>query len=178
MLKMKLNSEIKNYIIELTTGLYKGYQLQLDELSKKLNLRFFLADFDDKKISGVIIKDEKTEFYNIYVNRKDPPNRRRFTFAHEIGHYISFKMNSYSKDELIANERFEDYAMSFRHNDVHSKAETEANQIAAEILMPEKMVKDLVKQGLTAEEMADQFYVSPSAMIIRLQTLYDNLMIT
>ncbi len=68
--------------------------------------------------------------------------------------------------------------MSFRHNDVHSKAETEANQIAAEILMPEKMVKDLVKQGLTAEEMADQFYVSPSAMIIRLQTLYDNLMIT
>jgi Zn-dependent peptidase ImmA (M78 family) len=173
---MELNSEIKNYISELTTGLYKGYELQIEELCKKLNLGCFIADFEDN-ISGAIIKDDEGDTYSIYANKEHPRNRRRFTFAHEIGHYISYQKNSHSRKELEIKGGFEDRAISYRKDNHYSKAETEANLIAAELLMPKDMVLKLVNEALTPEEMAEKFYVSPSAMTIRLQTLYPDLMI-
>lgn len=173
---MELKKEIQDYIVELTKDSYKGYELQLEEICKKLNLKCFAADFDDN-ISGSILKDDGKDTYSIYVNRKHPRNRRRFTIAHEIGHYISFLNNGYSKDELESQGGFEDIAISYRKDGKFSDSETEANLIAAELLMPKDKVEELMKQGLTPEEMAELFYVSPSAMTIRLQNLYPNLMI-
>lgn len=173
---MQLTFEIEEYIHELTTGLYKGYELQIEEVCKKLNLKYFVADFEDN-ISGAIIKDNDSDTYSIYVNRKHPRNRQRFTVAHEIGHYISYLKNSYSKEELKSNGGFEDQAISYRQEGIQSNAETEANLIAAELLMPRKMVDKLIGEGLTPEEMAELFFVSPSAMTIRLKDLYKNLMI-
>ena len=94
---MKLTPEIHRYISDLTKGLYKGYELQIDELCKKLDLQCFVADFEDD-VSGAIIKDDNSNSYSIYANRKHPRNRRRFTFAHEIGHYISYLNKSYSEE--------------------------------------------------------------------------------
>ena len=131
-----------------------------------------MADFDDDKISGSILRDDNNETYSIYVNRKHPPNRRRFTIAHEIGHYISFLKGSYSKEVLEKNGALEDYAIMFREEGKCSEAETEANLIAAEILMPEEKVRELVEQDLTIEEMADKFFVSPASMAIRVQTFF------
>ena len=86
---MELNQKIQKHISELTSNLYKGYELQIEELCKKLNLKCYMADFDNN-ISGAIIKDDKGDTYSIYSNRKNPRNRQRFTLAHEIGHYISY----------------------------------------------------------------------------------------
>lgn len=173
---MKLKKEIKSYIAHTTDGLYKDYQLQIEKLCKKLNLKCFVADFDDN-ISGSIIRDDNGETCSVYMNRKHSKSRQRFTAAHEIGHYISYLHGSYSKEELEKEGGFEDYAYaaSYRKDGHYSKAETEANLIAAELLMPEDKVEELLKEGLTPEEMAEQFYVSPSAMTVRLQSLYSNL---
>lgn len=175
---MELSKCIKDYIIELTDGdaLYNKNELQIEKLCKKLNLGCFSAEFEDD-ISGAIAKDADSESYSIYVNRKHPRNRRRFTLAHEIGHYISFKKGSYSKSELEKNGELEDYAISYRKDGVSSDAETEANLIAAELLMPQRMLENLMKEKLTPEEMAERFFVSPSAMTIRLKDLYPNLMV-
>jgi Zn-dependent peptidase ImmA (M78 family) len=173
---MKLKPEIEEYISDLTDGLYKKYELQIEELCKKLNLKCFVADFDDN-ISGAIIKDENRDTYSIYANRKHPRNRRRFTLAHEIGHYISYKKDSYSREELNAKGRFEDQAISYRKDGAASDGETEANLIAAELLMPKNLVYELVEKGMTPEEMAEKFYVSISAMTIRLKDLYPNMMV-
>jgi len=175
-MKMQLKKEIQDYIDELTVGLYKGYELQLDELCKKLNLTSYVADFENG-ISGALIKDKDADTYSIYADRRHARSRRRFTFAHEIGHYISYLKNSYSKEELERNGGFEDRAVSYRKEGVSSDAETEANLIAANLLMPQSMVDILLKKGLTPEEMAEKFYVSPSAMTIRLQSLYPDLMV-
>lgn len=174
--KIELKPEIQQYIFQMTNGLYDGYRLQIEKLCEKLNLKCFVADFEDN-ISGSIIKDDNAETYSIYVNRKHPVNRQRFTFAHEIGHYISFLNESYSKKELEKRGGFEDKAISYRKDGVHSDAETEANLIAAELLMPKDKVEELMQKGLTPEQMADLFYVSPSAMTIRLKDLYPDLMI-
>ncbi len=175
---MELKKEIQDFIFELTNDIYEyeGYELQLEKLCKKLNLKCLAADFDDN-ISGSIIKNEKTDTYDIYVNRKYPRNRRRFTVAHEIGHYISYLKNSYSKIELEAEGRFEDVAISYIKNVKFSNAETEANLIASELLMPKQKVEKLLKKDLTPEQMADLFYVSPSAMTLRLKDLYEDLLI-
>lgn len=174
---MQLSPEITQYIKDLTDGLYSGYTLKLEEVAKKLGLKCYLADFPDDRLSGAIIKDEESDSYNIYVNENHHPNRRRFTIAHEIGHYISYMHNSYSRDELLSSGGFEDFAMSLRQDGNYSDAETEANLIAAELLMPEEKVRELVEKNLMVEEMADLFFVSPSAMTIRLQSLYGSVMI-
>ena len=176
-MKRELNTKIQKYLEGLLTqDLYKGYQLQLEKLCKELELQYFEADFEDN-ISGSIIKNKENDGYSIYVNRKHPRNRQRFTFAHEIGHYISYLNDSDSKNELENRGGFQDQAISYRKEDKPSPAETEANLIAAEMLMPKKFVDELLKKGLTPEEMADKFFVSPSAMTIRLKDLYPNLMI-
>jgi Zn-dependent peptidase ImmA (M78 family) len=173
---MNLKPEIQAYIKELTKDMYEGYELQLDKLCKELGLNYFEADFEDN-ISGAIVKDGNSSVYSIYVNRKHARNRQRFTLAHEIGHYISYKSNSYSKEELEEKGCFEDQALSYRKEGKHSDAETEANLIAAELLMPKEIVEKFMEEELTPEEMAKLFYVSTSAMTIRLKDLYPNLMI-
>lgn len=172
---MELEQEIKEYIQELTKGCYEEYMLLLNKVCIILNLKYFECDFEDSKISGQIEKEDG--LFKIYVNRKHPLTRKRFTIAHEIGHYISFLKKSYSEEQLKNNTSHEDYAISYRKKDVCSKAETEANQIAAEMLMPEDKVRELMDKNLTPEEMADIFYVSPSAMTIRLEQIYPNLII-
>lgn len=173
---MDLKPSIRQYIQELTKDLYKGYELQLDSVCKKLEISNFIADFDES-ISGVLKKNDQTGGYEAYVNRRHPQSRRRFTLAHELGHYISFKYDSYSKKELEQEGALADYAMSYRKDGVLSDAETEANLIAATMLMPQNKVQELQEQGLIIEEMAEKFFVSPSAMTIRLQNLYPDLMV-
>ncbi len=169
---MKLLSSIKNEIKNLTNDCYKNNKLQLNNICKKLDIECFESDFDDFRISGMLIKNKETNKFEIYVNRRHSNARQRFTIAHEVGHYISYKHQSYSYEQLTKNNEIEDYAISFRHENIISDAETEANMIAAEMLMPENKVRELAEKGLTIEEMADEFYVSAVAMTVRVQSLY------
>jgi Zn-dependent peptidase ImmA (M78 family) len=171
---MKLKPKIQKRISELQVDSYSGYELSLEKICKDLNLNCFEADLDDG-LSGLLLKEEGS--YSIYVNKNHAFSRQRFTIAHEIGHYLSYLMDSFSKDELEKEGRFEDKAVTLRKNGTYSDAETEANMIAAELLMPEEKVAELMKEELSPEEMADLFYVSPSAMTIRLQTLYPSISI-
>ena len=167
-MKSSLKPEIKKYIQELTVDCYDNHMLLLEKLCEKLKLGCFEADFDDDEVSGLLMKDKKGDSYNIYVNRKHSPNRKRFTVAHEIGHYISFLKGSYSTKELKHNHHLTDHRMVWRHTQIKSAAEREANLIAAEILMPKDKIEELVRLGKTPEEMAKLFYVSLSAMTYRL----------
>lgn len=67
--------------------------------------------------------------------------------------------------------------MSKSKNSLRNLAEAEATQIAYELLMPKESVDHFLKKGLTPEEMANKFFVSPSAMTMRLINLYPELMI-
>lgn len=173
---MKLNEKIIDFIRENCNGLYKENRLQLEELCKKLNLKCLAAEYP-RDISGAIIKDDDDEGYTIYVNKDHPKSRQRFTIAHEIGHYISYLCDSYSKQELDKNKGFEDQLMYYRKDGNISNAEIEANLIAAEILMPEERVKVMARDNLTIEQMSEIFFVSQAAMTIRLQTLFPEVII-
>lgn len=173
---MKLNENIIDFISEKCEGLYKENRLQLEDLCKKLSLKCLAAEYP-RDISGAIFKDDDGDGYTIYVNKDHPKSRQRFTISHEIGHYISYLCDSHSKQELLDNKGFEDKLMYYRKDGNVSKAEIEANLIAAELLMPEERVKTLIKDNLTIEEMSEIFFVSQAAMTVRVQSLFPRILI-
>lgn len=74
------------------------------------------TESNDEKFSGQMIPDEDGVKV-IYVNKNHPPDRQRFTLAHELGHLV---MHNY---DYIPN--------------TENEAENEANRFASEFLMPE-----------------------------------------
>jgi len=109
----------------------------------------------------------------IGVNSLDAPNRQRFTIAHEIGHLLLHKDETFHVDEKSP--------IGLR-NDKSSMAtdekEIEANQFAAELLMPRDFLdKDLggLPDGIEADEainkLAQRYQVSVQAMTVRLTAL-------
>ena len=113
--------------------------------------------------SGMIIKDENNII--IYYCEEESIERQRFTIAHELGHYVC--------GHLVGNKKmFRDGTKSYSR-DNYDIQEYEANNYAAELLMPKYKVDFLIEQeGMTdVIEMAQIFKVSPKAMMIRLKNL-------
>ncbi len=170
---MELSQEITEYIKEITRNCYKpNTSLDIFKLLKNLNIEFWTSDMNGQSdLSGAIVK-EKDDKFTVYVNSTDSEKRRRFTICHEIGHYISYKCNSYSKQEFETNGFIEDnYSVLARITGTISPAEIEANQIAAEILMPEIRFRDLISREYSIDEIAELFDVSAQAVKIRAKIL-------
>ena len=96
------------------------------------------------------------------VNAFHHINRKRFTIAHEIAHFL---LHSDGQVE------FRDRTFARRTNDP-SRMEREADQFAAELLMPADDVKQKIAAGETSlSALAAQFGVSALAMKYRVQNL-------
>jgi Zn-dependent peptidase ImmA (M78 family) len=97
----------------------------------------------------------------ITINRGDHLNRRRFTCAHEIGHYVRREVTG-------PRRRMVDYrgTLAGLGTDIE---EIFANQFAAALLMPSHLVERW--QHLGSPEMARRFGTSVQAMDLRLRNL-------
>ena len=85
--------------------------------------------------------------------------RRRFTIAHEIGHFVLHPARVRPERGGVVTEAMR-------------SEEREADTFAAELLMPEPLVRQAVlEQGANASLLADRFQVSTKAMEIRLRRL-------
>lgn len=122
-----------------------------------LEVRF--EDLPDN-ISGKKFYNFDRGCYVIEVNKNHHPNRKRFTIAHELGHYALQHGNT--TDTL------------YRDSDMDSNSdEIEANTFAAEILMPVSAIRHLVfNNGVTKiQDLAHHLWVSEQAMLYRLKNL-------
>lgn len=100
----------------------------------------------------------------IKVSPWDPPARQRYTIAHEIAHWL---LGHVQPGELAHRDPSDPYA-------VLDPREIEANRFAAQLLMPEHVVRQMVNHVPPArrkEILAQQFSVSEAAMGFRLQNL-------
>lgn len=137
----------------------------------------------------------------LFVEQSDIVERRRFSAAHELGHYILHfrpKIQSereqgrrltiaegltYREQTDRAEAALPDGAVSFtRGADMHlddllgdiARLEDEANRFAAELLMPEAAVRALMERydgRASARRLATEFLVSIAAMRWRLKNL-------
>lgn len=115
-----------------------------------------------EQVSGALVKKPGQD-PSILLNAKDSKNRKRFTCAHELGHYVR-------RAEEPTQYEYVDY------RDQNSSTGTDeeerfANKFAANLLMPKWIVETFHEQGLAPFRMAKQFGVSPESMQYRLENL-------
>lgn len=146
--------------------------VSVEELVKfcgNVDIRFRPFDGD---LSGMVYRHADGSIV-IGVNSSHSTNRQRYTIAHELGHVLLHK------DEEL---HVDDGQIIGLRNEVSSKAtdpkEIEANTFAAELLMPEGILRSRMAelpQGLEFEDsvtrLAREFQVSPVAMTYRLTNL-------
>lgn len=125
-------------------------------------------------LSGFLYRDRKRKSVIIGVNADHSPNRRNFTAAHELGHYLLHDF-----DDVHVDREFKVWL----RNDISSQGtdieEKEANLFAAELLMPLHFLKhdveeigtiDLMNEDVL-QELARKYGVSTQAMTFRLAYL-------
>lgn len=139
-------------------------------IARKLNIPIKEVTFKKHKgylVSGGIIK-ENDELI-IYVNSQESMERKRFTIAHELGHYFLNHMDN--KGQYVDLHRELTYDKSVD--------EVAADEFAACLLMPEEIIKDKYKllgslgfsKDMIINKLAEIFFVSKSAMKHRLENL-------
>ncbi|MDX8538555.1 ImmA/IrrE family metallo-endopeptidase [Mesorhizobium abyssinicae] len=136
-------------------------------IARGLGLDVFPAAFDDQ-ISGMIQRNTDGATYSILVNANDTPERQRFTIAHEIGHYL------YHRD-LIGDGVADSPAYRAPDTSIYGgtrlqqRHETQANQFAANILMPLDLIRSIEARepGITLPELARRLRVSLPALRVR-----------
>lgn len=128
----------------------------------------------EDELSGFLYRDRKKQSAIIGVNSTHHVNRRRFTTAHELGHYLLHDF-----DDVHVDRQFKMWLRSEASSQGTDLEEKEANLFAAEILMPPEFIeRDIRKIGvfdLMDEEviakLAAKYGVSTQAMNFRLTYL-------
>lgn len=136
--------------------------VKVGALAKDLGLKVVVAALP-MNISGLIEPDPDGDGFVVKVNRFEPKERQRFTIAHEIAHFLLHRdrISSGVVDSVLYRSK------------LTSKAEAEANRLAADILMPRQKIQSAIEGGLVSsghqqvDELAQLFDVSRQAMDIR-----------
>lgn len=115
---------------------------------------------------GLLVKDIPYEPFKAVVDADASARRSRFTLAHEIGHYVKLYQDWPDGDVTGVAERRD--ALSSKGLD---EGEIWANDFAAALLMPARLVIRMWGDGCSVETMADLFNVSETAMSIRISNL-------
>lgn len=144
--------------------------VKIESIVRDQQIDLVYYTFDDD-ISGVLVLNDNQT--TIGVNQGHPDVRRRFTIAHELGHFVLHKdQGKMFMDKILFRKSSNDYS------EKQEQLEKEANNFAANILMPEKIVKKLFSESIkdfyddsSIQNLAERFGVSASAMTYRLINL-------
>jgi len=172
---LALLEQLKSEGIELVAP------VDVDMVANKLGIVVINdASLEAKEIIGEILFRDGDPVVKINPLQNSYKPRRRFTLAHEIGHYCLHSAKS--------REGFTDSQKTMsRSESFWDRRESEANSFAAQLLMPKSLIlkegqliidahkKRADKSDISAttfiERMADKFEVSSKAMEYRLKNL-------
>ena len=122
-------------------------------------------DMEDEDSGLLLVENESA---TVAVNRSHHPNRQRFTAAHELGH---FYLHCQSGNRLFVDQA---YFRGPGSSTGIQQEEIEANQFAAELLMPEHFMQEACElpiSDLDVLQLSRLFRVSEQAMMLRLVNL-------
>lgn len=147
--------------------------VDVENVARHLGLNIAYADLGSD-VSGLLIsRDDATA---IAVQAGDNDNRKRFTIAHEIGHFCL--RHQFEPGEHVHVDR--GHVITPRNSKSSAgidPKEIEANQFAACLLMPSKLLQARITSlrvplhDSHVTLLAHEFAVSEQAMTIRLSTL-------
>lgn len=143
--------------------------VNLQRITDHLGLKVYYTQFDDPRIAGMLITDAARvpegilpgARGTIFLKAGEYTPRSRFTLAHEVGHFCLGHYNGGVVTDFYRGR-----------TDGYSDAkETEANEFAAELLMPKIMFTELWVSGLPLEELTVIFGISWEAALVRARSL-------
>lgn len=143
---------------------YDGRSMFTDvtKIAQENGIEVFEVVFSESGIDGMI-KNENGRTV-IYVNKDNPEVRKRFTIAHEIGHYV---LHHSDIDYIV------DYRQAIRNYETQEELikETQANMFASALLLPKEKLETEWDIHQDIEIVANLFQVSRKALLIRLDNL-------
>lgn len=145
--------------------------IKIEEIAKSQGLKVLPYPLGED-VSGLLsIEDGKG---TIGYNQSEPKVRRRFTIAHELGHYILHK----DKSHLFVDKQFIYRSQNSNSTAVNQVMEQEANFFASAILMPTEQLRGHIEKTRidlgsedSIKELAKIFEVSTTAMSVRISSL-------
>ena len=145
----------------------------VERIARLLGARLRFSPLDEE-LSGMIYIKGDTPI--IGVNSHHHPNRQRFTIAHEIGHLLLHRDQII--DQVHVDKRFPVLMRDANSATGMDLMEIEANQFAAELLMPTFLLSEMLnKQGFDIDDeeplqrLAKTFRVSRQALEFRIRNL-------
>ena len=152
---------------------FEGTPIQVAAICLALDIRI---EVKAMAYSGAITFDSMSEKFIISVNQIHSLERRRFTVAHELAHF--FLHQDKIKEKAIFYDEPLKRSENYSYNHLENFDEVDANNIAAEILMPRQPLRARKVELLelfgndqldyVAELLASEYVVSIPAMRIRL----------
>ncbi len=143
-----------------------GKSIPVREISTAIGIYEIREEILDG-LEGALIAPESKSEGAILVHSERQESRKRFTIAHEIGHYVNPTHRSSSPDGFRCSST-DMKISSFKPGDRHAKMEMEANQFAIKLLLPESRVRAFLRNrpGIDLEHIlaiSDSFEVSREA---------------
>lgn len=161
---MKLNE-----IFDAINYFRSSAPVDVEGLSLALQLKVERQNLSDE-ICGLIKK--RGDSYVIIVNHNHALVHQRFTIAHEIGHFICHrdKIGDGLVDDVLYRQTTYNGIIN---NDINAKDEQQANNFAANLLMPATLIENIKKEIGSYDPiiLAERLKVSPQAIKIRLNNL-------
>lgn len=161
-------------VIQETCG--NSFPRNMVAICDKLGIKVKESNSLENDISGLIYKEHNK--YIILVNANHSPARQNFTIAHELGHYYNHRYKLDNENEIISyiKSKSVDCPAIPRGNIMledreYNKIEHEANNFAANILMPNNEFLEQCCHSDSIEDVADYFGVSVAAASVRANTL-------
>jgi Zn-dependent peptidase ImmA (M78 family) len=138
--------------------------VDLRKIASHCGLKYEEVDYFPDDVDALIVTNPEGSV--AVVNKKQSSYRRRFSLAHELGHFVLHRDGSVleetvSIDSPPAGEESENGS---------STTEREANLFAGEILVPVEFLKRHFKPGMTAADVGKLFEVSESVAAIAISS--------
>jgi len=140
-------------------GIANRVPAPLDEIAKFLGYAVygFIVTPENENVSGAVLYETNT----ILINPNESTKRRRFTLAHEIGHIVLNHGNNARTIDM--------------RNDILAPAkeskEWDANEFAAELLMPAEEFKQIWDVFRSDDMLASYFLTSHASVAVRKERL-------
>ena len=162
-IKKKVKGIYESIDFPLNFDKTKETAFPISKILEKENIKLMDFDIGNDDVSGAILIDNGNT--QILVNSKDKRTRRRFTVAHELGHYYLHR------EQFQQDEAFIDYRDGSKN-----KRELEADYFAGYLLAPTEKIEEIycVLKKIYSEIsdritwLSERFNVSRNAMYVRL----------
>lgn len=162
LINSKVNAILRSYsVLELP--------IDIEDIARSRGLNILPYSLGDD-VSGLLSIENGVGTIGYNHDETNIP-RRRFTIAHELGHFELHK----DKSDLFVDKQFIYRSHNSGDTPVKKEMEHEANLFASNILMPTSLLRreiekyDISEEGI--KQLAEVFNVSTTAMSIRISSL-------